>query len=246
MQDRYFSDEDLVAFLDGEADFAPVEAISAALATDQTLVRRLEALRVNKDAIAASFASLTPGDRAGPVLPDRLAPERQFRARDLLLAAGLALVVGLGSGIMVSGLERPGWREYVAAYQALYSNVTLAHIEQTDAAKQAELTRVAAAVGKTVAVDTLQTMPEVEYKRAQILSFKGQALIQLAFLTSTGEPVALCVLRASGKETAAPRLRMMEGMSAAAWSGGGYEYLLIGGTDSALVSRMASEFAVTL
>ena len=49
---------------------------------------------------------------------------------------------------------------------------------------QAELDRVAAAIGKAMTVDDLTLFSGVDYRRAQILSFEGRPLIQLAFLTS--------------------------------------------------------------
>ena len=44
-----FSDEELVAYLDGEAEFAPVDAIKAALLTDESLANRLNKLKFDKE-----------------------------------------------------------------------------------------------------------------------------------------------------------------------------------------------------
>ena len=41
MQDRYFTDEELVSYLDGEADFAPVEEIAEELKIDSSNIREL-------------------------------------------------------------------------------------------------------------------------------------------------------------------------------------------------------------
>uniref|UniRef100_UPI003A5C06AF anti-sigma factor family protein n=1 Tax=Phaeobacter italicus TaxID=481446 RepID=UPI003A5C06AF len=60
MHDRYFTDEELVAYLDGETDFAPVAEITAALAQDPALQARLAALEIDRAALAEGFADLQP------------------------------------------------------------------------------------------------------------------------------------------------------------------------------------------
>ncbi len=240
MQSRYFSDEELVAYLDGENDFAPIAEIAAALKTDVALAKRLAALRVDTDEIAKSFDGLVKAERRLPELPQ--VPQARIPYRAMLAAAVLALVLGFGAGWSVSGLHKPDWRDYVAGYQALYINGTLAHVDQTDAVKQRELRRVSAAIGKSIELATLNVSPELEYKRSQILGFKGKALVQLAFLTSTGQPLALCIIRSDDKSSQRVISTDMEGMSSTSWSKGNYEYLLIGGTDQSMVSRLAKTF----
>ncbi|WP_298913842.1 hypothetical protein [uncultured Roseobacter sp.] len=243
MQDRYFTDEELVAYLDGEDDLAPVADIAQAAETDAALGARIAALTVDTARIAASFDLLKADERPMPKLPEPALRAPKFQIAGMALAASVALAIGIGIGAYSSGQRTQGWVDYVAAYQALYSNSTLAHIDQAETAKQAELDRVTAAIGKSVGVGTLQTLPEVEYKRAQVLSFNGRALIQLAFLTSTGEPVALCIIRSNVADTPDPALSEMEGLSAARWARDGYDYLLIGGNDAALIDRIATEFS---
>ena len=89
----------------------------------------------------------------------------------------------------------------------------------------------------------MKIFPEVDYKRAQILNFEGRTLIQLAFVTGNGEPMALCILRTDEAAQNKPAQSVMEGMQSAYWSHVGYEYLLIGGADAALVKRLADSFA---
>ena len=116
-------------------------------------------------------------------------------------------------------------------------------MNQGQTRQQDELNRVSAAIGKTIDVSALNVSPELDYKRAQILGFKGQALVQLAFLTSTGHPVALCIIRSDREAPGKIVSETMEGMSSAYWSQGGYEYLLIGGKDQSMVSRLAEKFS---
>jgi len=246
MQDRFFTDEELVAFLDGESDFTPMDEISIALETDQALQRRLNALDLNRAEIASSFKGLLP-DAA--MMPDvgttGVEPLRRNAGQWIGYAAaiGLAVAVGFGAGFTAKGPQRSGWTEYVAAYQALYSNATLANFRQTPEAQQTQLNRVAASIGKTISVDALSMFPEARYKRAQILNFQGRDLVQLAFMTNMGEPIALCIIYSGGKPIDELELKTMEGLSTAFWSKDGYEYFLIGGRDAALTNRFATGFA---
>jgi len=240
MQDRYFSDEELVAFLDGEDDFAPTEEITYALKHNADLARRLDALRVDTNLIAEGFKELAVGDRPRPALTSTPAMSRPYR--QIAAAAAVALLVGFGAGYSTSTPDQPGWKAYVAAYQALYTNATLAHVAQSETRKRSELKRVAASIGKDIDLTKLSISPEVDYKRAQTLSFKGKALVQLAFLSSTGEPMALCIIRSKNNKKADVSVGELEGLSTATWARDGYDYLLIGGTDQPLVSRLATKF----
>ncbi|GFE50223.1 membrane protein [Roseobacter cerasinus] len=241
MHDREFSDAELVAFLDGEAEFAPVAEITAALARDPALQQRLDALAIDRAALRRSFAMVEPEPG---VMPDLAIAPVGARAPiwHLATAASLALMIGVGAGAWMAQPEPPGWAEYVAAYQALYSEATLAHVAPDDMTQQVELARVAAAIGKDIALAQLQTVPEAHYKRAQVLSFDGRPLVQLAFTTPAGTPIALCIIRSDSPDAPAPQMTRMEGLSAARWLRDGYDYLLIGGTDSDMVSRMANRF----
>lgn len=242
IQDRYFSDEELVAFLDGEDDFAPVDEITESLKTDSTLARRIDALRLDKDEIVQSFSTLKIG--TPPKLPEQTATSTGYR--NLIAASLVAVAVGFGAGFSTSELNQHDWRDYVASYQALYTNSTLNHVIPNPALQQDELTRVTAAIGKQIDVGKLNISSEVEYKRAQVLGYKGKALIQLAFLDSTGQPIALCIIRSDKNPSKNVQLGTMEGMSSASWARSGYEFILIGGTDQSLISRLASEFSNTI
>jgi len=241
VRDIYFTDEELVAYLDGEEDFAPMDEIALALKTDISLAKRLEALRIDRKLVSIAFDGLADKNISRPSLPVSQAPKSSVQ--QLAMAASIALAIGLGGGYYLEQSRETGWMDYVAAYQALYINSTLNHVNISDASKQIELDRVAAAIGKNISVTDLQGSVEVEYKRAQILGFEGKALIQLAFLASTGEPMALCILRTDKSSSEDIESSELEGMRAASWVKDGYEYLLIGGKDSSLISRMAADLS---
>lgn len=243
MEQRYFSDEELVAFLDGEDEFAPVEEITKALETDAELAKRLEALRIDTDKIAKSFGALKMGKM--PELPPAPVANDNQGFGKMIAASVLALAIGFGAGISTSQSE-PDWRDYVAAYQALYTNTTLKDVASSQQEQQQELTQVASAIGKNITLDKLNISPQLEYKRSQVLGYNGKPLVQIAFLDSMGQPIALCIIRSDEGKKLDLQMDSMEGMSTAAWSKDGYEYILIGGQNDALISRMASEFSSTI
>jgi len=244
MQERYFSDEELVAYLDGEEDFAPVAEIASAMKTDTKLVKRLDSLRLDTNEIAQSFDAIKMGKM--PDLPSApAANDNGYSFRNAIAASIVAVVIGFGAGISVPQ-SQPDWRDYVASYQALYINSTLKDVNLPEAVKQSDLTRVASAIGKDIKVESLDILPEVEYKRSQILGYEGKPLIQIAFLDSMGQPIALCIIRSDEGKKLDMELDEMEGMSSAAWSKDGYEYILIGGQNQSLISRMASQFSSTI
>ncbi|MGB7432294.1 MAG: hypothetical protein WA921_07475 [Ahrensia sp.] len=243
MKSSTFSDEQLVAYLDGQADHAPVAEIDAALRTDKALAVRLDGLRIDTDHLHAAFQSaLDPAKK--PPLFLRAANQNQW-VKHAIAASLIGLVIGFGAGRIGTAPAADGWKDYVAAYHYLYTTGTIDTVENPPAVQQAELDRVGTAIGKQLSATTLRDLPGVDYKRAQILGFKDQPLLQLTFLTETGEPIALCILRATGTDQQPVQMTHLEGMSAASWQAGGFDYLLIGGQDDALLEQVATTFQAT-
>ncbi len=254
---REFSDEELVAFLDGENDFAPVSEIRAALDKDVSLQARLQQLSIDTDLIRETFSRVGPALEtavpaggivsdfsAAPAVPVR--QSRSFSFSQMAAAAILALGIGFGVSTLTTDGGDRSWQDYVASYQALYATSTLAHIERPQDEMSAELTRVSAAIGKAIEFDAVGNTLGVDYKRAQILSYKGQPLIQLAFLSQGGVPYALCILKTGEGSADKVVLDEMQGMSSAFWSNGEYEYLLIGGDDESVISQLAKHYAARI
>lgn len=241
-----FSDEELTAYLDGETDHAPTAAIARALERDRDLAERLERLSVNTAGIATAFDRLLP-EAPEALLPDeppQPAASRSYatNVRTLVASGLLCLVIGWSASYLVSQPEEETWMDFVAAYQALYSTETLAHIEQSPDAASAELQRVSGALGKELDLDDVKQDDLFDYKRAQILGYQGNTLIQLAFLSESGVPFALCIIRSEKQQRSDVRVATMEGLSSAYWSKDGYEYLLIGGNDAAVIERAAAKY----
>lgn len=227
-----FTDEELTAFLDGEADAALTALIK--LADDDAKVQaRLAALQVDRAQVAKAMDSLLD---AAPtyVAPKTDAPRGAWKA-PVGIAATLALGALLGWSIPKAPKD-PSWTEAIASYQALYVKQTLSGagggpLQEENLAQ----------LGSTLGVDlsAASSLAPLEFRRAQLLGFDGGPLVQIAYLTDDGTPVALCVLRLDGADRK-PQSSVMMGMSAVAWQQDGFGFLLIGGEDQSFIDEIAA------
>lgn len=240
MRDEKFSDQELISYLDGERDLTRYDEIRDALEESDELKKRLESLRLDTRAIAEAFNTLSAKQTPPALLNTNM--DSSPRGVQIASVGAMLFVLGALLGWYAAPAPISGWKDYVAAYQALYTNSTLSHSIRSDAFKQKELKRVTAAIGKSVKLAKLKLAKELDYKRAQILGYQGSALVQLAFLTSTGQPMALCIIRTKHTNHRDIEVRRLENMSSANWRSGGYAYLLIGGNDDLMVQRIAEQF----
>ncbi|WP_415922204.1 anti-sigma factor family protein [Tateyamaria sp. SN6-1] len=248
-QNRTFTDEELTAFLDGEADDALAVDIGDALETDAELSARLAALDFPVAALSHAYDALLQDAPAMPALPEAVpAPEAAPASRfgwgwgvgtfGTGLAAGLAVAVFTGFG-QPEPAPPPGWAAFVASYQSLYTPETLATVSATEAERAAQLARVSQAVG--LDLTTLPEAPGLTFKRAQVLGFNGKPLVQLAYQRDDGTPVALCIIPA-GPDGKPVSMGAAQGMDLARWNTPGFGFLLIGGTDQAPLVTEAETF----
>ena len=246
MEKLDISDEELTAYLDGEHDFVNAADVDAALEHDALLRRRLDALVVDRDMIRNVFDQTLSKAPPAPDMSRTAKPSRSARnyaAGWQTAAAVLLLSFGAWGGYNFSKPEVLNWRENVAIYQSLYVADTLSQINNTDAENAEELARVMAKIGKEISLATLKSNPDLIYKRAQILGFDDRPLAQLAFLTNTGAPVALCIIKTDG---AAQNVSYgkLHGLSSAQWAEDGFEYLLIGNLEADKMEKLATQFAL--
>lgn len=260
-----FSDEELVAYLDGEAEFAPIDAIKTALMTDKTLQKRLNSLKIDKVALQNSMEAISETAKEQKALPDFLAsgdmppqmerilkPANANKAgifegwQKVAAIALLAVAIGWCAKSFSSKNNLQSWHNYVAAYQALYSEETLAAIDQSEEKSIEQLQRVTGVLGKKIEITQLSTIKGLSYKRAQILGFKGQPLMQLAFLSDKGKPVALCIIKSKSNNNSIITHEVQQGLQAAHWKKGKFEYLLIGTNDADLIKSAAHKFSTRL
>ncbi|MEM9632232.1 MAG: hypothetical protein AAGA50_12955 [Pseudomonadota bacterium] len=250
MQRPIFSDEQLTAYLDGETDHVPAEEIRAALENDPDLRSRLEGLSLETGQIADAFDQLLHHTPEMPVLADVSPPEATrsglFSLRQVAAIAAVVLFLGLGVGYLAPHDTPRTWHDFVATYHALYVTDTLAHIEQSEAAAAVELAQAAKAVGKSIDLQILTNIEQLDYKRAQILGFENSPLLQLTFLSNSNEPIALCIIRARDAGEEELQLAQMQNMSAAFWSRDGFDFLLVGGNDDSLIKSVAESLVTRL
>lgn len=226
-----FSDQDLSAYLDGEAADDVSDAIGAALSGDPGLRARLDEMRAGQDAFAEAMATALSAAPPMPDLPDPLS-QRGTRVWPVGLAGVAAgAVLALGAGWSLWHTPDPGWRDVVANYQSLYVTETLAPLERTPEAQQADLQRLSAGLG----ID-LTGLPEISglsFKRGQQLGFNGKPLAQLTFLAADGGPVALCILRNGAATSPGITAEVLSGLDTYSWTEDGFGILLLGpqGTD---------------
>jgi len=240
---RTFTDEELTAYLDGEATPEDVAAIVAALDSDPAVEAQLRALEIPKAGIASAFAESL---RDAPPAPDLAPPVGHSRKAGFLLAASFCVCL-VFSGVIGAAIQRnvePDWMEMAAAYQALYVEETVATASPTADETTAQLARVSDALGKDLAA--VATVTRASFKRAQILGHAGKPLIQIAFLSKAGAPIALCIYENDSGRSSEATISRMHALASATWEREGYQYLLIGGEDEALIGKMADDFRALL
>lgn len=265
----YWTKDALTSFLDRELGDANAKQLEAALDAEPELAARLQALNFDRTELKDTFDALldeAPAFRpvqipSGPV--DTPAEQvstqsnvlRFYRKRPvqaLAFAASMVAAVYLGTQLAPnSGLGRDlagqnDWLSMAAAYHALYDVETLAVVDNDGARISGELARVASQVGRALPMDALKQAEGLTLKRAQILAFEGRALVQVAYVTPAGEPVALCIFNIGTESAAVVELTRMHNMPAAKWTHGGHAFLLIGGTDPVLIEAAAEHFSTEL
>ena len=247
MKDRvHFSDEQLTAYLDGEVDGSLRRQIDDARLKDDSLSQRLESLRLDTAQLKSAFDGMLV---AAPDAPDFIidGPDehtRDWRVQIWQMAAVASMLLFIGSmiGWHRASVQDDSWRSAAAIYHKLYVRQTLAHVDPDSARSSEELKRVSSALGRRFELADLTGAEDLEYKRAQVLGHQGRPLIQLAFLTSDGVPIALCIMAAKSESEQAVSGGEYAGLNAASWVKSGYEFLLLGNAAPARLEQFAHHF----
>ncbi|MCG7522029.1 hypothetical protein [Ruegeria sp. Ofav3-42] len=229
-----FSDETLRAYLEGNADATEAAAIEAAIETDADLEQRLMALDPFAPVVQSVFENI-PAKAPQLDLPKSAAasPVRLSGGPWRLLAVAASVAVVAVSATFWATRPQPmGWAEQAAIYQSLYSPDTIASLDNAPDALDAQFAQAEAQLGRSLNRDTLEALPGLELKRAQVLSFKGKPLIQVVFADDQGQPLAFCIIR-QGESAPAKDVKhsALSGLATATWAQGGYGYMLIGSSE---------------
>ncbi len=242
------NDELLTSYLDGESSPDARKSVDLALTCDPQLRKRLENLMLDRTGLKSAFDALLDPSQPRPDIFRANRPPAKSVQRPLKVAA-LAVLCGLAGWSLATWLpaqSRSTWQQQAAIYHSLYVNSTVAGVNNNEAVMEEELGRVSVALGKSIELKNLRAVEALTYKRSQILGFEGQPLMQIAYLSALGSPVVLCIMRRDHDDQKAVETTTLEGLMAATWSAGKFEYMLIGGSDAALIEDAAKRLAVLL
>ena len=220
MSDDQISDEDLTAFLDQALEEDQAALIRAALARDPALSERLAALDFPMDQLQNEASVLA--QHIPPVSPPVAKP---LGPKVWWIAASLAAGIVIGAGAMRLANAPDTWVDVVASYQALYVPATLSGAVQAAEVTAAVISSFEAEAGLSLAGVT--EVDGLTFKRAQTLGIDGRTLLQLAYVTSDGTPVAFCLTPVSEKDQVA-QASITYGLQAVNWIHNGTGFVLIG------------------
>ena len=182
----------------------------------------------------------TPGSAAGDTVA----------IWQIAAAASIALTV-FGGGVITGAIlgreptqvaVDPGtrnWMEAVAQYVSLFTPQTLAGMPSDEAARDAGLRRVSAALGISLSRDKL-ALSSLAFRGTQLLQLEGKPLAQIAFLSETGKPVAICIIRTT-RPAEAPAPDHRHGLNLVHWIEKGYGFMVIGDLPQDALQRISQE-----
>ncbi len=232
-----YSDEELTAYLDGELPDNKTQEITAALAADADLAARLAALDIDIACLKSAFHSL-------PV-PEINLPTTKPRWILPALAASVVLALGIGIGVSLLA-PKTGWEVEVAHYQALYVTDTLIGIKPDAERLAQQIATVNQLLGLEMNTEDLNGFDGMTLRRAQVLGFEGQVLIQIAYTMDDGTPVAFCILKRQNSVDRPVSSTELIGQAVATWQTTDHGFLTIGGTDQKLMADFARHLAAVL
>ncbi|WP_209508284.1 MULTISPECIES: hypothetical protein [unclassified Ruegeria] len=223
-----FSDETLLAYLEGSLDEAQTRVIEAAVVDDAALEHRLMALDPFAPAVRDVFVNL-PAEAPKVDLPEKTTRPANDGFLRLVVVAASAAFAAVAVTFWATRPADLSWAQQAAIYQSLYVPETIASLDSSEASLTKQFAMAEAELGRSLNQETLEALPGLELKRAQVLSFKGKPLIQVVFADDQGQPLAFCVIR-QGPNAANTEVQhtVLSGLATAKWEQGGYGYMLLG------------------
>ena len=229
------SDETLTAYLDGELDAATRKSVEEALQRDANLAIRLGELDVPVDGIVSAFDTVLSD---APEFPN---PQPERTQKIWFRTAGLAaaLAAGLAIGLMWSfSSDRLDWKVAVANYQVLYVPATLGFPPPDPEQAERTIADLSEALGRDLS--PAREPSGLSFRRAQMLGLDGAPLVQMAYVSASSIPFAICVTPVNEGDYA-PRTETLSGLSASHWVENGVGFLVIGGQDLEFVEEVARD-----
>jgi anti-sigma factor RsiW len=246
MEDR---DHELVALIDKELAPDARNRLLSRIKEDEELGRRYEALQKTSAPLAAAFDQLllcAPLDRLRAAIPKEEAPRQHaWRLGNTLRAPAAGIVIGVSvAGIgawtamkFAAQEEQEDWRSAVVEYMELYTNETFALDEPDPSALVKKLTAIGGKLNVHLAPEDL-AISGLRLKAAQLLSYDGAPLAEIAYVDAQGAPILFCII-GGVRGRAAPESEKRGDLSLASWSDGAHGYLVIGRLPEQPISDLA-------
>ena len=252
-----YSDEALVAWLNGEMEPEDARRLEPLLENDPELAERVDELMKSQLDFDAAFAPLLDKAPEAKMLRqlDALlaAPEQESAAtlattsgvsRRSLIAASLSfLAIGSGLDYLVrpakttlSGSEKI--RDLEAQYMSLYSAETLLDADNSTVALQHGLTRTAQDIGLRLHAQQL-ALPDAELKMVRMLRYDRTSIAQIAWIHAEYGPMALCISPDEQPAATGLQREQRHDMRLVWWHHGGYQFVLIGRNPEEVLSASA-------
>ncbi|PDT03096.1 Fis family transcriptional regulator [Rhizobium chutanense] len=239
------SDEDLIAFIDGELTAEEAARIETLVNEDKAVAERLEFLaraslpfeqafapllsQAPREKLERMLAAIPASETAKSGVAPIFASRRRFLgALAASLIVGIAIdraVIGMGARFSAKD-ENSEWRSVVADYLSLYTPETLAGPVPAREAQAAQLGTLDEKLGLSLSPEAV-ALPGIDFKRALLLQYDGKPLAQVAYLDPETGPMALCIVR-SDAGPKAPDVESRKGMNVVYWSNGTHAFMLIG------------------
>ncbi|MEO1109735.1 MAG: hypothetical protein AAFX90_17620 [Pseudomonadota bacterium] len=226
-----FSDETLLAYLEGNLEEAEARQIEQAVEADPELEQRLMALDPFASMVQGVFEAI-PVQAPEVVLPELAAQTSVPAGTGLMRLAAVAASVAIIAASATWWAMRPaplGWAQQAAIYQSLYVPDTIAPLDASTETLDKQFAMAEEQLGRSLNRDALEALPGLELRRAQVLSFKGKPLIQIVFADEQGQPLAFCVIRQGPDAPNKPaKSAVLSGLATVTWAQDGYGYMLLG------------------
>lgn len=252
-----WSDEAIVAWLDGEMHASDAQRFEQELADNAALAQRVALLQPGHDDFAAAFAPLlddAPQERMERrlqgLLPPVHAPQPGYGRRALIAASVGFLLAGSAIGWLArppsaETEESQQLRDLEARYMSLYDAETLADSDSAPALLQRGLERTRRDLGLQVSQRQL-ALPDAELKMVRILRYEHTAIAQIAWLHTDSGPLALCISAERHDGSSTIHAEQRHGMHLAWWNHQGYQYVLIGRAAESQLAGLARTLQSTL
>ena len=132
-----------------------------------------------------------------------------------------------------------GWRATVAYYQTLFVKETLENAAGDARSQSANLRAALAHVGLDPSVEKVSVGP-LQFKRAEVLNYKGKPLVQVAYLFKGDTPVSLSIIRGR-KPAHGVMTERREGLNIAYWRSSEFGFMVIGDVPGEALEEIAEK-----